>query len=241
MKKNDRTGERFISNEGYEVVIVEYKNTHDVVVEFEDEYRARIHTDYDSCRKGKVKNPYHPSVCGIGCLGLMKDGSKPITTYGNGKHIREYDLWHSMITRCYSDKFHEECPTYKDCTVCERWLVFSNFLEDLPLIDGYELWRDNPNSRVSLDKDIKVQGNKVYSLDTCKFVSKSENSKERNVRCGTLKPSKKVMAISLTENKVIIFKSMRQAEKLGFDASCISLCCNGKLKSHKGYKWKCID
>ena len=179
------------------------------------------------------------SVYGVGILGTFKDGSKP-KTKKNGKQTREYILWRDMLTRCYSDKYHEKQPTYKDCTVCNRWLVFANFLEDLPLIEGYEMWLNNPNSRVSLDKDSKVQGNKVYSLETCKFISSSDNSKERIKRNGSPASPKKVMAISLTENKVIIFKSMLQAEKLGFDQGCISKCCNGKLKTHKGYKWKII-
>lgn len=180
------------------------------------------------------------SVYRVGILGVSKDGSKPKTIDEYGKKTREYGLWHHMLERCYSDKRHEKCPTYKDCTVCQRWLVFVNFLEDLPLIENYELWRDNPNSRVSLDKDIKVQGNKIYSLETCKFVSKSDNSKESVKRCGTLTSSRKVMAISLTEKKVIIFQSMTQAKKMGFTQQNISACCNGKRKSHKGYKWKCI-
>ena len=179
------------------------------------------------------------SVYGIGTLGTFKDGSKPKTSE-NGKPTREYLLWSRMLQRCYSDKLHEKYPTYKGCQVDERWLVFANFLHDLPLIDGYSLWRDNPNTGVSLDKDSKVEGNKIYSLETCKFVSKSDNSKERIERCGTTKPSKKVMAISLIENKVIVFQSMKQAEKLGFDQSHISKCCNGECKTHKGYKWKCI-
>lgn len=240
MPKKDRTGERFISNEGYEMVIVEYNRAVDLWIEFQDEYRARVHTNYDNCKKGEIKNPYHSGVYGVGMLGLLSDGSKPKTT-DNGKHTREHELWKAMLTRCYSDKFHERYPTYKDCTVCERWLVFANFIEDLELIDGYELWRDNPNTGVSLDKDSKVKGNKVYSLDTVKFISNSDNSKERIERCGILNPPKKVMAISLTENKVIVFQSMRQAEQLGFDHSPICKCCQGEQKTHKGYKWKCID
>ena len=179
-------------------------------------------------------------VYGIGTLGTFKDGSKPKTTDGHKKLTREYDLWKSMLRRCYDKKWHEKYPTYKDCSVCDRWLVFANFLEDLPLIENYELWRDNPNTRVCLDKDSKVQGNKVYSLDACKFISNSDNSKECAVRCGILKPSKKIMAISLTENKVIIFQSIHQAEKFGFYSSRISKCCQGEQKSHKGYKWKYI-
>ena len=146
-----------------------------------------------------------------------------------------------MLQRCYSDKCHESNPTYKDCTVCERWLVFANFIEDLPLIEGYELWRDNPNTGVSLDKDIKVQGNKIYSLETCKFVSKSDNAKESIKRTGSYRnPPKKVIAISLTETKVLVFQSMTQANKFGFDHSHISKCCQDEQKTHKGYKWKII-
>lgn len=46
---------------------------------FCDKHKARVHTQYNKCRISKVKNPYHKSVCGVGCLGLMKDGSKPKT------------------------------------------------------------------------------------------------------------------------------------------------------------------
>ena len=179
-------------------------------------------------------------VYGIGTLGTFKDGSKPKTTDGNGKKSREYILWRNMLERCYSERYQKRYPTYKDCSVCDRWLVFANFLEDLPLIENYELWRDNPNTGVSLDKDIKVQDNKIYSLEACKFVSKSDNSKESIERCGTLKPSRKIIAISLTETKVIIFQSMSQANKLGFDHAHISKCCQGEQKSHKGYKWKYV-
>ena len=177
------------------------------------------------------------SVCGVGILGVFKDGSKP-KTKKNGKPTREYVLWSHMLQRCYSDKLHEERPTYKDCTVCDRWLIFANFLEDLPLIEGYELWINN--NGYCLDKDIKGNSSKIYSLETCCFVSRSDNTKESVRRNGTRISPKKVMAISLTEKKVIIFQSMTQAEKLGFNHGAIYRCCRGKLKTHKGYKWKYI-
>lgn len=180
------------------------------------------------------------SVYGIGTLGTLKDGSKPKTSV-NGKMTREYILWRDMLKRCYSEKYHEKQPTYKDCKVCDRWLVFSNFLEDLPLIENYEFWKNNPNQRIAIDKDSKIEGNKIYSLDACCFISQSDNSKERNLRCGNPAPRKKVMAISLTDEKVIVFQSMVQAEKLGFKASNICACCKGKIKHYKGYKWKYVD
>mgnify|MGYP002509051895 CR=1 FL=1 len=52
---------------------------------------------------------------------------------------------------------------------------------------------------------------------------------------------KKIMGKSLMENKVIVFKSIAQAEKFGFDASNICKCCKGKLKQYKNYVWNYIN
>lgn len=78
-----------------------------------------------------------------------------------------YTTWNSMIARCYSASYQKNKPTYKDCTVCEEWLKFSNFKcwFDEHYVDGYQL-----------DKDILVKGNKIYSTETCCFVPKEINS-----------------------------------------------------------------
>ena len=78
-----------------------------------------------------------------------------------------YVVWCEMLKRCYSEKYHKKKPTYKGCSVCEEWLLFSNFKRwfDENYVDGYVL-----------DKDILVKGNKVYSPDTCCFVPKGLNS-----------------------------------------------------------------
>ena len=52
------------------------------------------------------------------------------------------------------------------------------------------------------------------------------------------KLSIKVVGVSVDEAKEIFFESMHKAEEMGFDSAKISLCVNGKRKTHKGYKWK---
>lgn len=248
MKKIDRTGEHFISNNNlgsYEFVIVKYNNSKDLWVQFQDEYGAIIHTDYGNCKKGRVKNPYHPSLFEMGCLGLMKDGSKPTTTYGNGIQTREYDLWGRMIERCYSN--YEYWNTYKDVTVCDRWLVFANFLEDIKYIEGYELWLNHPNERIALDKDIKGNGSKIYSLETCCFVTIEDNVKEIRTRYneehfgGDNKI--KVYGINIiTGERTKDFSSIKQVEReLGINHSSIIKCLQGKQKTSCGYKWFKIE
>jgi hypothetical protein len=175
-KRNERLGETFVNQMGSAFFIKEYNSRIDVVVKFCDEHGAEVHTSYQACQNGKVKNPYDKTVYNVACIGEIGD----FKTYVNGVPNREYNLWKHMINRCYSGNY----PTYANVTVCERWLVFANFLEDLPFIENYEWWLENENQYIALDKDLKQIGveNKVYSLETVKFVSASENTKEMNER-----------------------------------------------------------
>jgi hypothetical protein len=78
-----------------------------------------------------------------------------------------YERWYSILRRCYSEVYHKKQPTYKDCSVCEEWSTFSNFKRWMECQD----WEGN-----SLDKDILIQGNKIYSPDFCVFVPQALNN-----------------------------------------------------------------
>lgn len=79
---------------------------------------------------------------------------------------RAYSYWNSMLRRCYSEYALIKNPAYRGCSVCEEWLVYSNFKRwfDENYIEGYEL-----------DKDILCKGNRVYCPDNCCFVPKRIN------------------------------------------------------------------
>ena len=49
--------------------------------------------------------------------------------------------------------------------------------------------------------------------------------------------SKQVYQYTKDEKLVAIWKSVNECKRNGFCKSHISACCNGKLKSHKGYIW----
>ena len=93
--------------------------------------------------------------------------------YVNGKRKQRlvwvcpyYRTWKNMLKRCYSDRYQEKCPTYKGCSVSEEWLTFSNF----------KGWMEKQDFEgVQLDKDLLLEGNKVYSDKTCVFVSGAVN------------------------------------------------------------------
>lgn len=78
--------------------------------------------------------------------------------------------------------------------------------------------------------------------ENCNWGTRNERiSKSKKSSPVSSKRKRKVMAKSLTGNKVIVFQSMSQAARLGFDQGSISKCCNNKIKQHKGYTWHLID
>lgn len=99
----------------------------------------------------------------------INDASYKTTQTINGKSVNcpYYRVWLTMLSRCYSKKFLTKRSTYLGCTVCKEWLLFSNF----------KLWMQTQDwQNKQLDKDLRIPGNKVYSKDTCMFVTPEVNN-----------------------------------------------------------------
>ncbi len=105
----NRVGEKYTTNQGLVVKIIEYLSALNCTIQFEDG-TVRYNIQYDNIQKGGVKNYYHKSVYGIGY-------------YGEGKYINSinhrkiYQTWVGMLERCYDEKFKETHPSYKEFTV----------------------------------------------------------------------------------------------------------------------------
>ena len=126
-----------------------------------------------SKRKSNVKGKKLVYGVGINDADYATQIKKTIG-YENGKQKQKliwschfYEKWKSMLERCYSERFKIKFPTYKDCTVCEEWLTFSNFKSWMEEQD----WQGK-----ELDKDLLVVGNKIYSPQTCCFLTKMINT-----------------------------------------------------------------
>ena len=87
-----------------------------------------------------------------------------------------YRKWYDMVRRCYNEQVHktENGKCYVGCTVCDRWLTLSNFVEDVPKITGYDREKFL-NGELHLDKDKKKDKNKHYIIDYCTWLPGPEN------------------------------------------------------------------
>lgn len=157
----NRVGEVWVSNEGYKMTLVTYNGNKDCSIKFDDGL-ILSGLQYVNIKKGEIKNPHHPSVCGKGYKGVGKHLIKC-----NGKHTEAYVKWHSMLVRCYDIIYQKRQPNYIGCEVSEEWLNFQTFG------DWFEL---NYKEGYALDKDILTKGNKIYSDKTCCFVPQEINS-----------------------------------------------------------------
>lgn len=89
-----------------------------------------------------------------------------------GKVASEYGAWSSMIQRCTNPNN----PPYfnyggRGITVCERWMSFENFFEDMG---------EKPSSNHSLDRK---DNNLGYYKENCKWSLRAEqNRNKRNNR-----------------------------------------------------------
>jgi len=122
----------------------------------------------------KIKLGTPKLVCGVGINDADYAVQRKETIVVNGKQKQRvvwvcpyYRVWKSMLNRCYSPKYQERQPTYKGCSVSEEWKYLSVFKAWMEVQD----WEG-----MQLDKDLLFEGNKVYSDETCVFVTKAVNN-----------------------------------------------------------------
>ena len=169
--KNDRIGEIAINHQGSHMKIIEYTNAENIVIQFEDNPKHIIRSRYDAFKLGKTNNPFIPTVYGVGITGNIPTHCKD----------KEYQAWHGILERCYSDNQRRKSwKYYKDCSVSKEFLYYPNFAEWVRSQENYEEWKHNTNFHV--DKDILYKGNKEYSPEKCCLVPSQVNNLIRSVR-----------------------------------------------------------
>lgn len=155
-----KVGTTHQTNFNGECEVVAYRSSTDIDVMFKD--GTIVNTKSGNLKKGVVKNPNQPKIFGVA-----------INDIPNSTNTKLYQIWHSMVRRCYSEVYQNSKPIYKGVTMQESWLLFSNFKRDAEQTPfssycethGYEL-----------DKDVLSGGSREYRLNSISFIPREINS-----------------------------------------------------------------
>lgn len=152
-----KVGDVYPSKNSGDMIVISNENSRNVSVKFICTNRAYHGLQRGNVIRGVVRDYYYPSVEGVGYLGTNRKVSS----------LPAYHCWKRMLVRCYSENYHSNRGTYRDCSVEKSWHNFTNFESwfDENYVEGYHL-----------DKDLLEQGNRVYSKTTCCFIPDYLNS-----------------------------------------------------------------
>lgn len=111
-------------------------------------------------------------IFGVG----VNDANYEVYKYVNGKVVwvcPVYKDWKDMLRRVYCKNYQQKYQTYRNVSVFEGWLIFSNFRNWVLNIQPNKDWEN-----CVLDKDVLNLDNpkKEYSPTSCCYISRMVNN-----------------------------------------------------------------
>lgn len=148
----------------------------------------------------------------------------------NKEFMKIYTIWKSMMYRCYNENY-SSYNNYgaRGVHVSDSWKDKEVFFDTIDQVEGFDL-QLILSGDLQLDKDIKVKGNKLYSLETCMFVSPSENS-------GNKRNNRECVAVSPDLVKYTFKNRAKFAREYDLSSRHIWHVLSGSTKTHKGWRF----
>ena len=133
----------------------------------------------------------------------------------NGKPTTAYRTWVNMLTRCNNPKAtHYAEYGARGIRVCDRWMMFENFLTDM----------GEPPPGLKIDR---IDNNGNYEPTNCRWANQSDQCRNRRSNRAVIR-SDGVRFPTLAE----------AAQSVGGKTGGIWSVCNGEQSQHRGFGWR---
>ena len=144
---------------GDDRVLIKFINTGSVRTTYTSQIRGGGVMDF--CAEKVVKSKTNNIIHKVGNRGDDKSLIE--------ENLKTYQVWCSMLQRCYSPRSEYMKRNYKDCEVSDYFKIFPQFLE------WWKMKSEGISVDLQLDKDILIKGNRLYSETTCTLVPRDVN------------------------------------------------------------------
>lgn len=125
------------------------------------------------CGNTTVVTKEHLGVCTNSCGCLKKEVSAERTRRHGEAKTRLHDLWCSIRQRCTEGGIERSTYFDRGIKVCDEWQVYENF-RDWAMSHGYD-----PNAKRGVTTIDRIDNDKGYSPDNCRFVTQKENARNK--------------------------------------------------------------
>jgi len=163
-KQRIQVGDKFSPKQGGWCEVVSTPSGRKARIRFIDAHQHELDVFKTNLARGEVKNPYHPSVCGIGFTGVGNHGA-----WLGGKLSPVYLRWVNMMKRCYEVGGGANGSSYDDCSVHADWHNLQSFGD---WVCSQPNWGQE---EMDLDKDLLVRGNRIYGPVACLLIPRRLN------------------------------------------------------------------
>jgi hypothetical protein len=120
------------------------------------------------CKNCSVEFERYPSLPHDYCNRACYD-AKPYNKIHGQSHSPEYVSWRHMKQRCSNPKRRDyQWYGAKGIKVCERWMTFANFIEDMGLRPAPEYTLERNDSKLD------------YGPDNCRWATKLEQARNKS-------------------------------------------------------------
>jgi len=213
--KKIEIGQIYNSNSCGKYKVIQIISNRSITVEFLDTGYITTRRS-DIVKSGAIKDRLYRAIYGVGYIG---EGE-----YGSTTHSKIYGCWKGMLARCYCPKAQSRPKNrgYKECKVCDQWHNFQVFAE------WYEKNYPKDGKEYDIDKDKRIDGNRVYSPSACTFLSHQENTE--------IAKAKDYFFVSPAGETIHVYNLRKFCVERGLMTSTMWKLFNGKRKNYKGWR-----